>query len=123
MGNMKLFLNKTSKEDNETQRKRATSLLVALPHRLDRKEAHKKTRVLSVESPLDDFKFIYTTEQAYLWIRHKYIDKKHVCCQSHQLNVFWHSLNYVTKVQKMVCKNYSINNPKSMFKCHIKSMV
>lgn len=82
MGNMKLFLNKTSKEDNETQRKRATSHWVALPHRRDRKEADKKARVLSLDSPLDDFKFIYTTEQEYLCIRHKYTDKKRLLTKS-----------------------------------------
>lgn len=31
---------------------------------------------------MDDFKFIYTNEQVYLCIRHKYTDKNHVCCQS-----------------------------------------
>lgn len=49
-----------------------------------RKQIRKQERVLSVRSPLDDFKFIYTNEKVYLCIRHKYIDKKHVGCQSHQ---------------------------------------
>lgn len=33
--------------------------------------------------------------------------------------VFCHSLSRVTKVQKAMCKNYSVYYPKSMFKCNI----